>query len=101
METTQGRAVEKQLPVAMANAARAIGNKAADMASEQLSNLAAATEVQVKKNPLPAIGIALGVGAGLGVLGTMLFTPKKVTLLDRVADMQLGSQVGKLIKRFF
>src|SRR5439155_23410540 len=83
---------EKPIPDAVISSVKQFGNKAAAAASEQIGKVADVTEKNVRKYPLAAIGIALGSGIALGTLGTILFTPRPPTMMDRVNDMKLGSQ---------
>ncbi|MBL8950916.1 MAG: hypothetical protein JNK82_09085 [Myxococcaceae bacterium] len=73
----------------------------ANIAGDQLGRAADLTEKQVKKYPLPAIGIAVGAGIGLGVLGTLLFRPRQQTLMNRFEDLELGSRLAKLYSKYF
>lgn len=86
---------------AVINAAKQFGTRAAEVTSEQLGKLAEQTEKNVKKYPLAAIGIALGSGVVLGTLGTLLFTPKEPTMVDRFNDLQLGTQIRKLFSKYY
>ena len=96
---------EKQIPDSVLNAAKQFGTKAASLSSEYAGKAADSTEKNVKKYPLAAVGIALGSGVVLGTLGTLLFTPKKTSMYDRVAELNLGAQalkIGrKLLSRYF
>jgi len=73
----------------------------AHVAGDQIGRAADMTEKQVKKYPLPAIGIALGAGVGLGVLGALLFRPKQLTLMDRFYELELGNRLAGLYKKYF
>src|SRR4051812_35188924 len=89
-------------PMAQAwDTARDIGSRAANAAGEGLTRLADSTEDQVRKNPLPAIGIALGAGLLLGAVGMRLLTPRQKTLVDRVADYEVVKGAIRLFNRIF
>ncbi len=88
---------KQQLPDSVIQGARQF----AHVAGDQLGKVADVTERQVKKYPLPAIGIALGAGLGLGILGTLLFRPRPVTLRDRFYDLELGNRLTNLYKKYF
>ena len=91
----------KQVPDQVITAAKEYGNKAAAIAGEQLGKLAETTEQKVKRYPLAAIGIAAGCGVVLGTLGTLLFTPKPATMMDRMKDLELYGQARKLFSKYF
>ena len=91
---------EKQIPDSVLNAAKQFGTKAATLTSDYAGKAADYTEKNVKKYPLAAIGIALGGGVLLGTLGTLLFTPKEPTVVDRFNDMKLGATFRKLMSKY-
>ena len=101
-------AMEKQpyddkarVPGQVIQAARQIGSKAMHAAGDGLGKVAEATEKNVKRYPLAAVGIALGSGVIIGTLGTLLFRPRPPTLKDRFYELELGDRVNRLFKKLF
>ena len=92
---------DKDIPDAVIGAAKELGTKAASIAGAQIGKVADLTETQVRAYPLAAVGIALGSGMALGVLGTILFTPRPPTTMERIYDSKLGSQMWRLFKKYF